>query len=126
MHAVRYEPVAHRLRIRIAGFWSVDDVQRYGAALLAAVGPIPEGSRDFDVLIDATDFPVQTQEVSTALNRIMTVADQMNPTGRKVIVVGSVMNKLQAQRALASPTVRVFLAMGEAEAWLASPRAERA
>ena len=122
MHAIHYDTAANVMRFRMAGFWTVEDVQRFAADLLVTVGRIPERQRNFDVLSDTTDFPVQSQEVSDALARIMNVADQMNPTGRKAIVVGSMMNKLQAQRAMDHPNVRVFLSQAEADKWLALSR----
>lgn len=39
-------------------------------------------------------------------------------SGRTAIVVGSVINKLQAQRTLIDPDLRVFLTLDEATAWL--------
>ena len=126
MHDVRYDPVAGQMRLRMTGFWAMADVQRFAADLLATIGRIPETRRDFDVLSDARDFPVQAQDVSDALAGIINFADRMNETGRRAIVVGSMMNKLQAQRGVTRANVRVFLSEDEAEAWLATPRGDPA
>ena len=126
MHEVRYDAAAALLRIRMAGFWTLADVRRFAADLRAIVVPMPESHRGFDMLTDSTDFPVQSREVTDGLAQIIEVTDQMEKPGRRAIVVGSVMSKLQAERVLAGPHVRVFLAETEPQAWLAASREDAA
>ena len=123
MHSIHYDPKAHLLRFEMVGLWKMDDVQRFAADLLKTVQAIPMDRRDFAVLSETTAFPVQTTEVSTALGHIMDVAQRMN-TGRTAIIVGSMLNKLQAERYVGRPGTRVFLNAEQARAWLAEPEDE--
>lgn len=116
---VAYDEKRRRLTWTMWGFWDLTDVAALGAALRAAVAPLGPPPLQIDSLCDSTDFPVQSQAVAEALGAIERVGAALN-TGRVAIVVGSMMNKLQVQRAL-SAKVRAFRSLEEAEAWLDTP-----
>lgn len=119
MFQVEYDPRTNVFGITVKGFWKLEDVP----ALAAAVGAqIREASHDFDVLVESLDFPVQGNDVADLMTNIMR-GGMAQTSGRAAIVVGSQLNKLQAERTLAHPRLRVFLSMAEARAWLAADRA---
>ncbi|HEU0044029.1 hypothetical protein [Sphingomonas sp.] len=118
---VRYDAVARRLRWTMRGFWTMREVAGLGAAMQDALAPLGPPPHRFDGLCDSRDFPVQSAEVSNALGLIDKAGSAMRQ-GRVAIVVGSMINKLQAERTLTSPDVRVFLTMEDAEAWLNQDR----
>ena len=123
MYEIRYDAAARLLFYRMEGFWTLDTVARFVADLQAATASIRGTPLRFDALCDSTNFPVQSHEVSDALGRVMKAGTKLR-TGRTAIAVASTLNKLQAQRALPHPSVRVFLSMDEARAWLQTPETD--
>jgi hypothetical protein len=113
---VAFDSVRMRLSWTMRGFWDVTDVAAFGTALREALKPIGPPPLHFDSLSDAREFPVQSREVANALSAIERAGAAMR-IGRVAIVVGSMMNKLQAQRSL-GPNVRTFMAIADAEDWL--------
>jgi hypothetical protein len=116
---VAFDSNRQLLRWRMQGFWTMTDVAAFRKAMGAAVGPLGPPPHEYDGLCDSRDFQVQTGPVSAALgeiDRIGTAARR--DRGRFAIVVGSVINKLQAERTLKGNGIRVFLTIDEAEAWL--------
>ncbi len=114
---VRYDPAQCRLHWTIREFWSLADVAAFATALRAEVERLGPPPRRFDGLCDSRDFPVQSAEVSAALGQIEQASRHLQH-GRVAVVVGSMTNKLQAQRTLAGDHVRIFLDADEAVAWL--------
>ena len=104
------------LRLRVAGFWTPDVSQAFVAELMSAVAPSMCAGRSFAVLADARDFQVQSADVGT---QIATYLGGSFNKGKRAIVMGSMLGKLQAERVLAHPSVRVFLSEAEAMDWLA-------
>ncbi len=119
MFSIAYDAQANILRISVEGFWSPGDVP----ALAAAIGGTAQRARalrnDFDVLVESLDFPVQANDVADALAEIVPAGMALT-TGRTAVVVGSLLNKAQAERTLAHPRLRVFMTLAEAQSWLAS------
>lgn len=122
MFTVRYDRHANILHWSMAGFWTVESVGNFARAMRDEVAKIATRPLRFDALCDSRDFPVQSPEVAHALSAILDAGRNMR-SGRTAIVVGSMMNKLQASRSLVDPDLRVFLSMDEACAWLAEGRA---
>lgn len=119
MYRVEYDPHANLLSMRVGGFWTLADVPVLAAAVGAKVREIRATRADFDVIVDSREFPVQGGDVADLLPSIMR-GGMAQTTGRAAVVVGSQLNKLQAERTLAHPRLKVFRSMDEAEAWLAS------
>ncbi|NNM77165.1 hypothetical protein HJG53_09650 [Sphingomonas sp. ID1715] len=114
---VRYDAGSRTLHWRMAGFWNPEDVTAFALAMRAAVEPLGDPTPQMRGLCDSRDFPVQSAEVAQALGHLNRMIQSVR-RGPTAIVVGSMMNKLQAERALQSPNLRVFLDMEEARAWL--------
>lgn len=114
-----YDPGRNRIRIDIRGFWTVETVHAFAAAAGAKAMEVRAIRDDYDVLIDSRDFPVQANEVADLLPRIAEGGLALT-TGRAASVVGSHLNKLQAERTQTHPRLKIFLTMKDAEAWLAA------
>ncbi|WP_066800907.1 hypothetical protein [Sphingomonas soli] len=119
MYRVEYDRQANVMRIHVEGFWNLKNVSGFAAAVGVATNHARDAGRDdFDVIVESLDFPVQGTEVADLLTDVMR-AGMSQTNGRSAVVVGSHLNRLQAERTLVHPRVRVFLSMEEAEAWLA-------
>ncbi len=120
MFRIDYDRRANCLNIHVAGFWKPEDVaelaREAGAKALAARAI----RSDFDACVESLDFPVQAMDVADLLSQIMRGGMAMT-TGRAAVVVGSQLNKAQAERTLVHPRLRVFVALAPARAWLAAP-----
>lgn len=118
MFQVEYDRPTNRLHISVKGFWAPDDVP----LLAAAIGEEAQRARtirnDFDVLVESFDFPVQANNVADMLTDVM-VGGMALTAGRAAVVVGSQLNRAQAERTLVHPRVRVFMTIEDAERWLA-------
>lgn len=122
MFQVDYDRTTNRLTIKVAGFWTADNV----VALAAEVGSkAREASTirdDFNVIVESFDFPVQANDVADLLANIMR-GGMTFTSGRTAVVVGSQLNRAQAERTLVHSRVRIFMGMDEALEWLNQPQA---
>lgn len=117
MFQLDYDPVANILNMSVKGFWSAEQVTALAQAVGAKVQAVRAIRDDFDVVVESFDFPVQANDVADLLTSVMQGGLSMT-TGRAAVVVGSQLNKLQAERTLVHPRLRVFLTMAEAREWL--------
>ena len=113
------DPVRPLIHVTMAGFWSVETVDRYCDALGAAIGPsLAQGER-IGVLIDCSRYPVQLASVAerfaAMLTRWPTPSD--SSLAGVAIVAGSMLNKLQAERTFGE-TAMVFLDGDAASDWI--------
>jgi hypothetical protein len=120
MFHVDYDQRTNCVNLRVAGFWKPEDVTALARAVGARVSEARATHDDFDAIVESLDFPVQANDVADLLANIMR-AGMSQTRGRAAIVVGSQLNKAQAERTLAHPRLRVFLTVQEARAWLAGP-----
>ncbi|RYY32322.1 MAG: hypothetical protein EOP59_19350 [Sphingomonadales bacterium] len=121
---IDYDPRRNRLNVEIRDFWTVETVREFAAASGARAQQVRAIRDDYDVLIDSRDFPVQANDVADLLPQIAEGGLALT-TGRAASVVGSRLNKMQAERTQSHPRLRIFMTMAEAEAWLAAaPDAE--
>lgn len=121
MFHVEYDTRASALILTVRGFWKPEDVVAFAASVRAGAQEATAIRPDFDVLVDSLDFPVQANSVADLLSAIM--RDGMTlTTGHAAVVVGSYLNKAQAERTLVHPRVRMFLALADARQWLAAQR----
>jgi hypothetical protein len=118
VYRVEYHPGANRVTISVRGFWTVEDIAPFAAAVGAKAQEARAIRDDFDVLIESLDFPVQANSVADLMTSVMRGGMALT-SGRAAIVVASQLNKLQADRTLAHPRLKVFLSLADAEAWLA-------
>jgi hypothetical protein len=114
-----YDPRRNRILIDIRDFWTVETVHAFAAAAGAKALEVRAIREDYDVLIDSRDFPVQANDVADLLPKIAEGGLALT-SGRAASVVGSHLNKLQAERTQTHPRLKIFLTMEDAEAWLAA------
>ena len=112
-----YDSGRNRIRVHLRDFWTVETVRDFAAAAGAKAQEVRAIRADYDVLIDSCDFPVQANDVADLLPSIAEAGLRLT-SGRAAAVVGSHLNKLQAERTQTNPRMRVFMTMAEAEAWL--------
>lgn len=118
MYQIRFDARTRTLRITLSGLWTVEVLRGFGAEMMARRQQAGDG--DFDVLSDSRAFPVQTNDVAQAFTATMNAP--IPGLRRIAVVVGSMLNKLQAGRVFTAPHIRVFTDMAAAEAWLAEGR----
>lgn len=119
MFEVDFIPRANRVTIRVWGLWQRDDITPFAAAVGQCLQQARAVSDDFDVLVESLDFPVQQHDVADLLPSVMR-GGMPQTSGRAAVVVGSQLNKLQAERTLVHPRIAVFRSIDAAEAWLAT------
>ncbi len=113
-----YDPGRNRVLVVIRDFWTVETVHAFAAAAGAFAQETRAIRDDYDVLIDSRDFPVQANHVADLLPNIAEAGLTLT-SGRAASVVGSQLNRLQAERTQTHPRIRIFMTIEEAEAWLA-------
>lgn len=116
-----YDSRRNRVLIHIRDFWTVETVRAFAAAAGAKAQEVRAIRDDYDVLIDSRDFPVQANAVADLLPSIAEAGLTLT-SGRAASVVGSHLNKLQAERTQTHPRMRIFMTVEEAEAWLGEGR----
>ena len=116
-----YDAARNRILVEIRDFWTVETVQAFAAAAGAKAQEVRAIRCDYDVLIDSRAFPVQANDVADLLPSIAEAGLTLT-SGRAASVVGSHLNKLQAERTQTHPRMRIFMTMEEAEAWLGEAR----
>ncbi len=117
MFTVTIEPRHRMIHVTIVGFWSMDVLPAYVAELrrqtdaLAAVG----GCRR--ILVDMTDYPIQSQEVAEAHAQIIGYAKRKlgAPTA---VIMPNALSKLQAKRMANLAGRELFDDAASARAWL--------
>lgn len=119
MFRVDYDISANLLTINVRGFLKPEDVAVFAAAVDAKAREANAIRDDFNVLVESLEFPVQANDVADLLTQIMRRGIVLT-SGRAAVVVGSQLNKLQAERTLVHPRVQVFSAMDAAHDWLAT------
>lgn len=104
------------LDVRMAGFFTLDDVARYRAAIAEASRVLGGDPGQQRLLCDISEMRIQSQDVVEAFRENM--ADPLYARRRIAFVVSPTLARTQVQRAMGSRTARLFLTRGEAEAWL--------
>jgi hypothetical protein len=112
-----YDPGENLMSLVQSGYWSLADFRRFETEFVKLHTAIRKANRNYRVLADCRDFPVQSPEISEAFGQLFAMILDENK-GRYAIVVGSILNKLQAKRALPQPHVHAFIDPKEAMAWL--------
>jgi hypothetical protein len=101
----------------LRGFWTMDDLNAFGAGMYVAVQSVAARHPVFALISDSTDFKVQSTEVSEGFAQMMDMGNRSH-AGPAAIVVGSALNKLQAERVFTDPRVRIFIDKAEARRWI--------
>ncbi len=119
MFNVDYDQRANCVTLRVWGFWKPEDVTALAKTVGAKLSEARAISENFNAIVESLDFPVQANDVADLLANIMR-AGMSQTSGRAAVVVGSQLNKAQAERTLVHPRVRVFMTVQEARDWLAA------
>lgn len=117
MFQVDYDHGANCLNIRVEGFWKPDDVTLLAKEVGSKARFAQAVRDDFNVLVESFGFPVQANDVADLLANIMRGGMTLT-SGRAAVVVGSQLNKAQAERTLVHPRLRVCLTLEDARIWL--------
>ena len=103
------------VRIRMSGFFNLEDISRFQAELKAAHGRL--GYRDKPLtIIDISGMAIQTQEVTARWGAFL--ANPAHRSRRLAFVVAPTLARVQLKRALRDRDARVFSNTAEAEEWL--------
>ena len=114
---IEVEPSRDLVRIRLSGFFSVDDVGRFQAELLLAHRRLGCGRRGGPLTInDISDMAIQSQDVVARWRAF--IDDPAHRSRRLAFVVGTTLARMQLQRTINGRDAKVFTAADEAEQWL--------
>lgn len=122
---IELDPARDLVRIRLSGFFSVDDVARFQAELLLAHRRLACSRRGGPLTInDISDMAIQSQDVVARWGAFL--ADPAHRSRRLAFVVGSTLARMQLQRVIGGRDAKVFTAADEAEQWLFAEAANAA
>lgn len=119
MYTVSAEPSRKLVRIKLVGFLSHDEVAGFARAEQAAIQQMGCRSGEYLVLVDTTEFLLQTQDVATELQNLVNASAFR--AKRIAIVNGESAFRMQARRLLTREEALIFDTLAEAEAWLFRP-----
>ncbi len=115
--SIDLDPPRDLVRIRLSGFFSVEDVARFQAELLLAHGRLRCARRGGPLTInDISSMSIQSQDVVARWGAFL--ANPAHRSRRLAFVVGSTLARMQLQRAIGARDARVFTDAAEAEQWL--------
>ena len=121
MYRVAYDRPRNTLTIHVSGFLTPADVPAFAAAVAGQARTAAASQPNFDVVVESLNFPVQANDVADLLTQVMRDGIALT-TGNAAVVVGSQLNKLQAERTLVHDRLKVFRTMDEARHWLDAAR----
>ena len=105
------------VRVRLFGFFSVHDIERFEDELLSVHQRMGCGRRGGPLTVtDVTEMSIQSQEVVTRWGEFLANPDHRSR--RLAFVTGSTLARMQLERASAGRGARVFTDVAEAERWL--------
>ena len=119
MYTISFDADRQVLHACVTGFWTAETMQCFAAEFMRERARLRAAGTRFGVLGDGMDFAVQSRETAEGLTRMVQVAsgDGAVPLA---VVAGSTLGKMQAERAMSAPHVRVFGNRPDALDWLAS------
>lgn len=107
------------IRVRMWGFFSVDDVLRYRRAIeriSPTLGCPPSAQL---MLNDVSDLVIQSQDVVAAFREAS--IDPRHSVRPVAFVVSSVLGRMQVARVMEGRNAQIFATAQEAESWLLGP-----
>ena len=114
---IELDPSHDLVRIRLSGFFSVDDVGRFEAELLLAHRRLGCGRKGGPLTIaDISGMAIQSQDVVARWSAFL--ANPAHRSRRLAFLVGSTLARMQLQRTIGGRDAMVFTAADEAERWL--------
>jgi len=107
------------VRLTLVGFWEMSFVGQFVNAVDEAVPRLGCQPGEHDVLVDLSQFAIQTQQVFSACQSFVFHAP--NPPRRLALVSGTGLARMQFKRVIdPARNQRIFDSVAEADAWLAS------
>lgn len=117
MYAIDTDVERRMFWVTARGFWSVTTITTFSTEMLARYTAARVRHGPFAVLTDVRDMPIQTSETIDKVG--MLVSQGLKLTAAPlVLVVGSTLAKMQAERVMGAPNCRVFTDMDAAQTWL--------
>ncbi|MFD1789028.1 hypothetical protein ACFSC3_15805 [Sphingomonas floccifaciens] len=117
MYSITVEPECQLMRIAVSGFWPSEILPGYIAELHRQT----EGLKPFGgcrrILVDMSDYPIQSQEVAQAHARIIAYGKDALRAATAVVMT-SPLSKLQAKRMANLAGHELFDEEAGARAWL--------
>jgi hypothetical protein len=110
------DPARRLMTVRMSGFYTLADVQRYADAVREATAKLGGAPEDQRMINDITEMKIQSQEIVEAFRRFM--GDPRYSRRRVGFVVTSTLARQQLQRTIGSREARVFTDIADAERWV--------
>lgn len=117
MYEFRFDGASKVLHIKMVEFWSIGTIAGFSAAAIAKALALRCQHGRFATLIDLREFPIQSSEVTYAIEALMKKASTISDAPI-VTVVGSMLAKHQAGRILKAENSHIFLDWDQANVWL--------
>jgi len=115
-YRIEVDPSRDLVRIRMAGFFTVEDIQGFLEARRAAHAELTCARNQHLTLNDLRDMKIQSQEMVDAFRSML--ADPTYRSRRLAFIVGPTLARTQLMRAVAGRDVRCFEDSWTGEAWL--------
>jgi hypothetical protein len=119
-YSFSYDEPQILLMITLNGYWSLDTFNSYRQEYLAWHDKIRTRHRHYRAFGDCVNYPVQSNEVGQAYVALFSKLMSEN-RGYNAILAASALNKMQAQRVIPQPNVKVFTERKTAMDWLVEP-----
>jgi hypothetical protein len=123
-YAVIADPSRDLIQIRMAGFFTAEDLKGFIEARRAAHAELRCGPNQHVTLNDVRDMKIQSQEMVDAFRAML--SDPVYRSRRLAFVVGPTLTRTQLLRAIDGRNARCFDDSWTAEAWLYSDGDARA
>ena len=123
-YSVEADPARSLVRIRMAGFFSPEDIAGFIEARRAAHAELTCGRNRHVTINDLRGMKIQSQEIVDAFRAML--ADPDYRSRRLAFVVSPTLARTQLMRALANRDARCFGDPWKAEVWLLGLGAARA
>jgi len=118
MYKIRFDEASGILICSNSGFWTTETAACFFDDLNTAILEALKRSGQARLLIDNSDFPVQSQEVIELMAERTERMEALR--ARTAIVMTRALAKIQAKRITNNPNVAIFEEPGAAKAWLLS------
>jgi hypothetical protein len=115
-YSISVDRLAAFVRIKLGGFFALEDVQAFAAAQRHAYKMLASAKGRHVTLCDVSDCKIQPQDVVEAFRGLLT--DRSLMSKRMAFVTGASPAKMQIRRLIARDTCRFFEDAASAERWL--------
>jgi hypothetical protein len=121
MFKFAFDPAAGILQVRVAGSWTMPEVERYAREAGPQFAAARRNAGTLRLLLDLGGANILSQELMDPLAKAGMQYSRADD--RVALVVGSTLLKLQMRRMLGEAPVPIFLSAKEAAGWLLSDKA---